>query len=234
MNRILQAARLHVVHPLVILGVPWLVGLSSYAINELVWGFGHIADQPGASNAGTGGILALYIAVLVVFLQSVTQLFPFAMSLGLSRRVFFAGTALMAVVQAVVYSLLLVGLTALEDASGGWWTGLHFVAPLHIDRLPVITQFALFFFLMLGFMLLGIAIGAVHKRWGAAGMYSLMTGAVLVFGGVAVVLTALGAWTAFGSWFVGTPALALAGIYLAFAAVVSAGLSWTGLRRAVP
>lgn len=234
MNRILQAARLHVVHPRVILGVPWFVVLSSFVINELIWGFGHIAEQPGASGAGTGGVLALYIAVLFVFLQSVTQLFPFAMSLGLSRRIFFAGTALMALVQAVGYALALVVLTAIEDATGGWGTRLHFVAPLHIDRLPVIEQFALFFCLMLGFMLLGIAIGAVQKRWGAAGLYSLAIGAVLVLGGVAVVLTALGDWLEFGQWFVGTPALALAAIYLAIAGVVSAGLSWSGLRRDVP
>lgn len=234
MNRILQAARLHVVHPLVILGVPWLVVVSSFAINELIWGFGHIAEQPGASSSGTGGVLALYIAVLFVFLQSVSQLFPFALSLGLSRRVFVAGTALMALVQAVGYALVLVVLTAFEDASGGWWTGLHFVAPVHIDRLPVLEQFALFLCLMLGFMLLGTAIGAVQKRWGAAGLYSLTIGALLVFGGAAVVLTALDGWGAFGSWFVTTPALALGAIYLGFAAVLASGLTWTGLRRAVP
>lgn len=233
MNRILQAARLHVVHPLVILGVPWMVVASSFVINELIWGFAHVADQPG-NTGGTGGVLALYFAVLFVFLQSVTQLFPFAMSLGLSRRAFFAGTALMALAQAIGYALVLTVLTAVEDASGGWGTGLHFVAPVGINELPVLAQFGLFFCLMLGFMLIGIAIGAVQKRWAAVGLYALLIGALLLFGGAAVVLTALGAWTAFGSWFVGTPALALAGIYLAFAAVLSAALSWTGLRRAVP
>jgi hypothetical protein len=98
----------------------------------------------------------------------------------------------------------------------------------------VIAQLGLGFCLMLGFMLLGIAIGAVHKRWGPAGLYTLTTAALLVFGGAAVVVTALGSWAAFGSWFVGTPALALTAIYLGFAAVLAAGLSWTGLRRAVP
>ena len=234
MNRVLQAARLHVVHPRVILGVPWLVVSSSFAINELIWGFGHVADQPGAGSGGTGGVLALYFAVLFVFLQSVTQLFPFAMSLGLSRRAFLAGTALIALAQGVGYALALTALTAVEDASGGWWTGLHFVAPVGIDQLPVAAQFGLFFCLMLGFMLIGIAIGGVQKRWAAAGLYALLIGAMLLFGGAAVVLTALGDWPSFGSWFVSMPALGLAAIYLAFAAVLSAVLTWTGLRRAVP
>lgn len=234
MNRVLQAARLHVVHPLVILGVPWMVVASSFVINELIWGFGHLAEQSSSSSGGTGGVLALYVSVLFVFVQSVTRLFPFAMSLGLSRRVFFAGTALMAVVQAAGYALVLVLLTGLENGSGRWWTGLHFVAPLHIDRLPLVEQFAVFLCLMLGFALLGVAIGAVQKRWGAAGLYALLIGALLTFGGGAVVLTALGDWGAFGRWFVDTPAVALGAIYLGLAAVVSAGLSWTGLRRAVP
>jgi hypothetical protein len=233
MNRVLQAARLHVVHPLFILGMPWVIVLSSFTINELIWGFGNLGHQPG-NTGGTGGVLALYISVSIVFLQSVTQLFPFSMSLGLSRRLFSAGTAVMAVAQAVGYAVVLTVLTALEDASGGWWTGMHFFAPLHIDRLPVAEQFAVFFCLMLGFALLGIAIGAVHKRWGAAGLYGLFIGAVLGFGGAAVVITALGAWSEFGGWFVDTPALALSAIYLGFAALLGAGLAWTGLRRAVP
>ena len=45
MNRVLQAARLHLVHPLVILGIPWLVVGLSFAIN--------VADL--APHAGRGG-----------------------------------------------------------------------------------------------------------------------------------------------------------------------------------
>src|SRR5205085_1959252 len=41
MNRVLAAARLHLVHPLVGLGVPWLVGGISFAMNWLIW---HFAD----------------------------------------------------------------------------------------------------------------------------------------------------------------------------------------------
>jgi hypothetical protein len=36
MNRVLAAARLHLVHPTVILGVPWMVGAVSFAINWAV------------------------------------------------------------------------------------------------------------------------------------------------------------------------------------------------------
>ena len=36
MNRVLTAARLQLVRPLVILGVPWLIGVLSFAINWAV------------------------------------------------------------------------------------------------------------------------------------------------------------------------------------------------------
>lgn len=230
MSRVLQAARLHVVHPLVILGMPWVIVFSSFAINEAIWGFGHLADQPG----GTGGVLALYITVTVVFLQSVTQLFPFALSLGLSRRTFYAGTALIAVAQSAGYAIALAVLTAIENATDGWWTGLHFFAPLHLNRLAVVQQFAVYFLLMLGMTFLGIAIGAVVKRWGQTGTYLLAVGALLVFGGAAVVVTALGDWSPLGHWLLERSALTLALGYAAIVGLISAGLSYAGLRRAVP
>jgi hypothetical protein len=230
MNRVLAAARLHVVHPLVILGMPWVIVLTSYAINEAIWGFGHLGTQPG----GTGGVLALYITVAVAFLQSVTQLFPFALSMGLSRRTFYAGTALMAVVQSLGYALVLTALTAVEDATGGWWTGLHFFAPLHLDRLAVVEQIAVFFLLMLGMTFLGIAIGAVVKRWGQTGTYLLVIGTLVIFGAAAVLVTGMGWWSPLGTWLVARSALTIALGYAVVVGLISAGLSYAGLRRAVP
>jgi hypothetical protein len=37
MNRVLQAAHLHLIHPLSILGIPWLVVGISFAINVAIW-----------------------------------------------------------------------------------------------------------------------------------------------------------------------------------------------------
>ncbi|SDF55807.1 hypothetical protein SAMN05660485_03631, partial [Blastococcus fimeti] len=75
MNRVLQAARLHLIHPLVILGIPWLVVGISFAINAAVW---HLTPAGEDDGGFTGGILALYITVLVVYVQAVTQLLPFS------------------------------------------------------------------------------------------------------------------------------------------------------------
>jgi len=100
MNRVLAAARMQLVHPLVTLGVPWMIVASSFAINLAIWGLGDVGDQaPGGGS--TGGLASLYIAVLVIFIQAVTQMFPFALGLRLSRRDSYLGTALSARVRYV-------------------------------------------------------------------------------------------------------------------------------------
>jgi hypothetical protein len=231
MSRVLGAARLYTVRPQGSLAVPWLVALSSFAINVAVWGFAGLGDEP---DAGTGGLAALYISVAIVFSQAVTQLFPFALSLGLSRRAFYAGTALVAVVQAVAYGVLVTSLTAVENATDGWWVGLNFWGPYGLAAESVLQQVVVHGCVLIGMAFLGTAIGVVAKRWGAMGVWALAIGGLLVFGGASVLITALHSWTAVGHWIVDTPLLTLALLYAAVFGLVSAGLSYLGLRRAVP
>jgi hypothetical protein len=231
MNRVLGAARLYATRPQGSLAVPWLVVLSSFAVNVAIWGFGHLRSTAGAS---TGGLSALYIAVTIFLVQAVVQLFPFAMSLGLSRHTFYAGTALVALVQAVGYGVVLTALTAIENATGGWGVGLHFFAPYGLDRLNVVQQFLIYGSILLACAFLGIAIGAVTKRWGAFGLWTLGIGALLVFGGAAVLVTGLHSWSDVGDWLVARSALTLALAFAGAVALLSAALSYTGLRRAVP
>jgi len=59
-----------------------------------------VGDQvPGGGS--TGGLASRYIAVLVIFIQAVTQMFPFALGPSLSRRDFYLGTALSARAQSL-------------------------------------------------------------------------------------------------------------------------------------
>jgi hypothetical protein len=104
---------------------------SSFAINLPIWGLTDAGAQPGGDI--TGGLAAHYIAMLVVYVQLVTQLLPFAMGVGLSRRSFYLGTAVMALAQSVGYGVVLTVLDAVEDATDGWSVGLHFWAPGRLD-----------------------------------------------------------------------------------------------------
>src|SRR3954471_13655703 len=221
MNRIVAAARLHLVHPLVALGVPWLVVASSFAINWLIWKLADIPDVAGSSNF-TGGVAALYITVMIVYVQGVTQLLPFAMGLSLSRRTFYLGTAVMGLAQALAYGVVLAILTEIEHATGGWGVDLSFWAPGGMDVHNFFLQIAVSGAPMLAFIAAGIGLGVLYKRWGQNGVWGLSVGGILVLGGIGVLITWLGTWRSVGQWFADQSVSTLAvGLPLALTAVLA-------------
>jgi hypothetical protein len=233
MNRIVAAARLHLVHPVVALGVPWMVVASSFVINWLIWKLAGIADIPDSGNF-TGGVAALYITVMIVYVAAVTQMLPFAMGLSLSRRTFYLGTALVGVVQAIGYGVALAVLTEIGHATDGWGVGLRFWAPGGMDVHNFLLQIAVSGAPLLAFIAAGIGLGVLYKRWGQNGVWGLSIGGILVLGGVGVLVTWLDSWRAVGQWFADQSVTSLAvGLPLALTAVLAV-LAFAGLRRAVP
>ncbi len=232
MTRVLAAARLHSLNPLLTIGIPWGIVLLSFAINLALWGTIGIGEEnPGAF---TGGVLSLYVTVLVVFVQSVTQLMPFAMGMSLSRRTFYVGTAVAAVVVALVYGTALSVLTSLEDATAGWGVGLQFWAPAGLDVDNPALQVLVSGVPMSAAAFLGIAVGVVMKRWGQTGLWSLLIGALVVSGGLAILVSWRRAWGDVGTWLVDQSTFTLAVTIPLALVLVTAALSFAGIRRVVP
>ncbi|MCO7222452.1 hypothetical protein [Klenkia sp. PcliD-1-E] len=231
MNRTLVAARLHAVHAVIALGIPWVVVGSSFAINLVVWA---ALPTDARNDSGTGGIISLYVAVAIVFMQAVTQLFPMALGLSLSRRTFYLGTLLAAAAQSLAYGLLLTILTLVENGTAGWGLGLSFWAPGPVDVDNPALQILVFAVPMFLAASLGVGLGVVLKRWGQLGMWTLAVLLLLAGGAAVTVITWRSAWPAVGSFFVDTPVVALLLIGPAVVALVVAGASFLGLRRAVP
>ncbi|WP_336033800.1 hypothetical protein [Geodermatophilus sp. FMUSA9-8] len=232
MNRVLASARLHAMNPLLTVGIPWGVVSLSFVINLAVWSLTDAGTQPGGGI--TGGVASLYITVLVVFVQSVTQVMPFAMGMSLSRRTFYLGTALAALVAALVYGVAVALLVAIEDATGGWGVRLNFWAPGQMDVDNIALQVLVSGAPMLAAAFLGVAIGVVMKRWGQYGIWGLVIGAMVVFGGLAVLVSWRGWWGDVGTWLVDQSTLTLAVAIPVALAAVAAALSFAGLRRVVP
>ncbi|MCZ2803481.1 hypothetical protein O2W18_00005 [Modestobacter sp. VKM Ac-2983] len=232
MNRVLGAARLQLVNPLVSIGIAWAIVALAFAVNVAIWAVADVDTRADDSN--TGGLAALYITVLVTFIQAVTMMFPFAMGLSLSRRVFYLGTALVAVIEALGYGLVLSALTAIENATNGWGVGLDFWAPGAVDVGNPALQVVVFAVPLLACAFLGIGLGVLYKRWGTAGIYVLTAASIIGAGGLVLLLTWRQAWDELGawlgdrsveSWTIGLPAVAAAAL---------AALAYLGLRRAVP
>ena len=231
MNRVLTAARLNLVHPLVTLGMPWLIAGISFAINLAIW---HLTPAGAHDGGTTGGVLALYFTGLVVYVQAVTQLLPFAMGISLSRRTFYLGTALVAVVQSLFYGIAITALLAIENATNGWGAGMNYWAPglFEVDNpaLQVLASGTP----MLAFAFVGVGMGIVHKRWGQAGTWGLIIGSMIVLGGLAVLTTWLDAWGSVGTWFSDQSIATLTVGLPAALAIVVALASYPGIRRVVP
>ncbi len=71
--------------------------------------------------------------MLIVFVQAVTQLMPFAMGISLSRRSYFLGTCLVGVGMALGFGAILAVLDAVESATGGSGVGLQSWTPPPVD-----------------------------------------------------------------------------------------------------
>ncbi|MCZ2825808.1 MULTISPECIES: hypothetical protein [unclassified Modestobacter] len=232
MNRVLGAARLQLINPLVSIGIAWAIVALAFAVNVAIWAVADVETRADESN--TGGLAALYITVLVTFIQAVTMMFPFAMGLSLSRRVFYLGTALVAVIEALGYGLVLSALTAIENATNGWGVGLDFWAPGAVDVGNPALQVVVFAVPMLACAFLGMGLGVLFKRWGTAGVYALTAASIIGAGGLVLLLTWRQAWDELGAW-LGDRSVESWTIALpAVAAVALAALAYLGLRRAVP
>ena len=165
MNRVLAAARLHLIHPLVSVGVPWLVVGIAFAINLALWSTAGI-DEASDGDAFTGGVLSLYITVMVSYATTVTQLLPFAMGVSVSRRTLYLGTALVAIAQAVGYGIVLALWTEVEQATGGWGSDLEFWAPAAMKADNFALQVLLSGAPMLALMIIGMGLGMVYSARG--------------------------------------------------------------------
>ncbi|MGR7024771.1 hypothetical protein [Geodermatophilus sp. URMC 62] len=232
MNRVVAAARLHLMNPLQTIGIPWGIALLSFVINLPVWAFTAASDQP--HGGFTGGVVSLYVTVLVIYVQSVTQLMPFAMGMSLSRRTFYLGTALTAAVTALAYGLALSVLTAVEDATGGWGVRLAFWSPGPFDVDNAALQVVVSGAPMLAAAFIGVAIGVVMKRWGAPGLWSLAVATIVLLGGLAILISWRHAWDDLGTWVLEQSMVTLAVALPAVLALATAALSFAGLRRVVP
>ncbi|RBY77581.1 hypothetical protein DQ238_14285 [Geodermatophilus sp. TF02-6] len=227
----LAAARLHLVNPLQVLGIPWGIVALSFGVNLVIWALTDVGSQP--TGGFTAGVVSLYITVTVIFALAVTQLLPFAMGISLSRRTFYLGTALVAVAQSLWYGVLLSVLTAIEDATGGWGVGLDYFAPAGLDVDNAALQIPVSGAPMLAFAFAGVGMGVIAKRWGPAGIWYGITGAIVVFGGLAILFTWRRAWDDLGRWLTEQSVPAVAVVLPVVVAGVFAVVAWVGLRRVV-
>jgi hypothetical protein len=232
MRRVLDIARIQAVNWPSTLGWPLGILGIAFAANLVI--SGAIGDGAQSNGEGTGGLVSIYIVMLIAHLQTMTQYFPFAMGLSVTRRAFFWGSAVVIGLQAVVFGTALTVLQAVESASDGWGIGLEFFGPAFMDQGNVLAQWAVFTVPFLALSAIGFFLGMVLKRWGQTGLYvTTITSAALL----ALTITLIswrGAWLAVGDFFADTPTVALVAGYPLLVAVALGAAAYAGIRRATP
>ena len=116
MNTWIKVARYQLTNRLGLVILPWAILALDFVIAAAI--IGSIPNGHGQPRYA-GALAAIYIALLIVGAGSISTQLPFALALGVSRRSFYAGTALVVLAVSVVYGLALTVLQLIERGTGG-------------------------------------------------------------------------------------------------------------------
>ena len=229
MKTLVNVARYHLVDRITYVALPWAILAFSFLINLAI---AALAPQP-PGGIYSGGLVSIYIFLLICGVLSMTRELPFGLMLGVSRRGYYLGTALLVLALGIAYGLALTMLQALERASGGWGYSLHFFRVPWIMDGPWYQTWVTSFVLLALFFLYGVWYGLVYRRWNVVGTVSFVVAQMLVVLAVAGVVTLTHSWTAFGHFFTTVQAPALTGVLAALAIVLGLGGFGTIRRAAI-
>ena len=229
MNRISQVARLQIPAWPWMLGWTWGMTAVTFGINLL----GVMANRdPGEGVMNTGGVASLLGIAIGMAAVSVTQIFPYALGMSVTRREFYLAWSLLAVVQSVAYALVLCLLRAVEQATGYWGVGMRYFELPFLDHTNPVLILLGYAVPMLVATHLGILLGTLHLRWGTTGVLAGLILAVTALGLTAALITWARQWPAIGRWLLDQPPTALlAGWPILVAAAFALG-GYALIRRA--
>src|SRR5690348_3912940 len=123
MKTLVNVARYHLVDRITYVALPWGILAFSFLINVAI---AAMAPNQPLGGIKTGGLVSIYVFLLVCGVVSMTRELPFGLMLGVSRRGYYLGTALLVLALGIAYGLALTVLQVLERASGGWGFSLHY------------------------------------------------------------------------------------------------------------
>jgi hypothetical protein len=234
-STLVKVARYHLVQPIPFLVVAWGILAFSFIVNVVVYALVPNSDPAGAGAAPdghyTGALCSIFLYFLVLGVNSIGRWLPFGLALGVSRRSYYAGTALLAAGLAALDGLVLTGLQAIERATNGWGVQMGFFrVPYLLDGPWYLTWLSSFVGLTLLF-LYGMWTGTVYRRWGLTGTIAFIAAQVTVVLAATLLVTWAHGWTGVGHFFTGLTAAGLTGLLALLALALLAGGQVT-IRRA--
>ena len=225
MSTLMNIARYHLVDRLTYLALPWGIMAFSFLVNLAI-----AAVVPSPQGNYTAGLVTIYVFLFVCGALSMTRSLPFGLMLGVSRRSYYLGTALLIVVLGAVYGLGLTVLQAVERATGGWGLALHFFRVPWIMDGPWYVTWLTSFVLLVLFFGYGMWYGLVYRRWSVPGLVTFIAAQVLVALAAVVAVSLTHHWAAVGQFFAMITGPALTSVLAVVAVALGLG-GLTTIRR---
>ncbi|TLF80922.1 ABC transporter permease [Nocardia cyriacigeorgica] len=227
LRRAVSVSRIHTVAwPLLI---AWPVGILLVAF-LIPWVIFALVDTDETSI--TGSVSAVLGFTLAFYTGAMTQTFPFALGMSVTRRDYFAATLLVAAAQIFGTAVVLWGLGLIEEATDGWGVKMvMFDVPGQFTGNPLI-QLATYLAILALIGGVGLVTGALYQRWRVTGLYTFLATLLLGLGVAAIVITWQSWWPEVGRWFADTPRAVPMVLLPAVLALACTAGAWATIRRA--
>lgn len=231
MNRIIHVARIQLVNAKMVIGFPLFILLFVLAANIVLF-LAAPLPEPEQGSSPTGALMSIYIATMILHVQTMTQMFPYALGMSITRRDFLAAAGLVVVGQALLYGVALSVLRLIETATNGWGVGVAMFDLPFLEVSNPVMQVLVYAgpFLLLSFA--GLWAGVVYQRWGQLGVWILSLSLAALLIGAAALVGWRNWWPEVGSFFADTPTPVLLFVYPVVLAAVFAGSTYFTTRRA--
>ncbi|CAN7158816.1 hypothetical protein ACIPJ1_13080 [Microbacterium maritypicum] len=228
MRRTLNVIRLQMINRQTFIWVPLIVLAGATLISVLIY-----AMIPGDSPKYGGGGQAPLWYFFAIGLSAMTLTFPFSQAMSITRREFFFGTMLTAVLASTFMGALFLVGGGIEVATNGYGVnGWVFYLPWLWEAGPL-GAFIVYFTLALFFFVVGFTGATIYKSWGLTVLTITWIALALILVGIVYLVTRLElwgqVWTGIGD--LGALGLALWGLVVTAALM---GVSFLAFRRAIP
>ncbi|RAP78396.1 hypothetical protein [Paenibacillus montanisoli] len=207
--------------------LPWIILLSSFLVNLIIAAF-----LPMDEKIVTGGLMSIFIYMMVAGILSMFQTFPFALGMSVRRHDFFMGTMLMITLISIGISVILCLLSFIEgDVIDGWGVRLYFFHLPYISDGGILSQLVIYFSVMLNLYMIGFLWASLHRRFGKSGVYVLAIAGLIIITLLLYMANYFEWWPSIRDFFIGFTALDIALWLLPITVCLSVG-SYLLLRRA--
>lgn len=223
MNRVQGVMKMHLRDRWIWFFTPFLVVLPSFLVNIII---SYFVEEP----IYTGGILSLYIYMLIAGAISLIQSFPFALGLSVRRTDYFAGTGMVAGAVCALIAVLLLLLSYVEQLTGFWGVDLHFCGLPYLNDGGIAEQLWVYFSILINMFFLGFFVSSIYRRFGKKGLGVFFVLLLILMTVCSYVITFNQWWVTLFHWLAGHPASMLA----SWAVVLTVGyaiLSYFMLRK---